>query len=131
MTRNSFSTWGNDYPYYRYLIGTTYESEPTLLSKPTLNEVKTKKETTKTEKQPKNNFYMDCNGKKFSIKRVKFSNPATIVFWSDGTKTVVKTTEKDIFDKEKGLALAIVKKISGNEPSYFKIFRKLCDNDDT
>lgn len=48
-----------------------------------------------------------CN---VSIRKVIFSNPATIVLWSDGTKTVVKCGPDDIFDKEKGLAMAIVKK---------------------
>ena len=33
-----------------------------------------------------------------SIKNVIFNPPATIVFWSDGTKTAVKCSEKDIFD---------------------------------
>lgn len=52
---------------------------------------------------------------------VKFSGPATIVFWSDGTKTVVKCSENDVYDKEKGLAMAIVKKIIGNNSgSYYR-----------
>lgn len=44
------------------------------------------------------------------ILKVVFNDPATIVFWSDNTKTVVKCGPDDIFDKEKGLALAICKK---------------------
>lgn len=55
------------------------------------------------------------------ITDVKFSGPATIVFWSDGTKTVVKCSENDVYDKEKGLAMAIVKKIIGNNNgSYYR-----------
>lgn len=45
------------------------------------------------------------------IKKVIFNNPATIVFWADNTKTVVKKSEKDVWDPEKGLAMAIVKKL--------------------
>ena len=48
-----------------------------------------------------------------SITNVIFNNPATIVFWSDGTKTVVKCDERDEFDPEKGLAMAICKKYFG------------------
>ena len=58
------------------------------------------------------------------IKNVIFNNPATIVFWSDGTKTVVKCSENDIYDPEKGLALAIVKKSVGNESAPFhRVFK--------
>ena len=32
------------------------------------------------------------------IKDVIFNNPATIVFWGDGTKTVVKKSKDDIWD---------------------------------
>ena len=55
-----------------------------------------------------------------SIKNVIFAPPATIVYWSDGTKTVVKCSEKDIFDPEKGLAMAIAKRCGGNKGSYYK-----------
>ena len=48
------------------------------------------------------------------ITKVKYQKPATIVFWSDGTKTVSKCGEKEKFDKEKGLAIAILKKYMGN-----------------
>lgn len=52
------------------------------------------------------------------IKKVIFNNPATIVFWADGTKTVVKA-ENEEFDPEKGLAMAIAKKALGNKGNYF------------
>ena len=58
------------------------------------------------------------------IKNVIFNNPATIVFWADGTKTVVKCEHED-FDPEKGLAMAIVKKTMANNHSYYnEIFKK-------
>lgn len=49
-----------------------------------------------------------------------FAPPATIVYWSDGSKTVVKCSEKDVFDPEKGLAMAIAKRCGGNKGSYYK-----------
>ena len=56
------------------------------------------------------------------IKKVIFNNPATIVLWSDGTKTIVKCQDGDIYDKEKGLALAICKKAIGtNNPNQISM----------
>ena len=59
----------------------------------------------------------------FEIKRVIFNDPATIVFWTDGTKTVVKAVDEE-FDKEKGLAMAIAKKAMGNKGNYFNRIKK-------
>lgn len=58
------------------------------------------------------------------IKKVIFNPPATIVFWNDGTKTVVKTQNGEKFDPEKGLAMAIAKKAYGNKGSYFDKIKK-------
>jgi hypothetical protein len=63
------------------------------------------------------------------IKNVIFNDPATIVFWSDGTKTVVKCQPGDKFDPEKGLAMAITKKTMGNSGSYYNIFKKWVKED--
>lgn len=65
------------------------------------------------------------------IRKVIFNDPATVVLWSDGTKTVVKCGPNDIFDKEKGLAMAIVKKMAGNDSRFHKIFKKWCKPDET
>lgn len=75
-------------------------------------------------------LYPRCEGKKTAsatntaaIKDVIFAPPATIVYWSDGSKTVVKCSEKDVFDPEKGLAMAIAKRCGGNNGSYYKEIR--------
>ena len=57
------------------------------------------------------------------ITKVVFNNPATIVFWSDKTKTIVKC-ENETFDEEKGLAMAISKKFLGNKGNYYNEFKK-------
>ena len=57
------------------------------------------------------------------IKNVIFNPPATIVFWTDNSKTVVKA-ENEIFDPEKGLAMAIAKKALGNKGNYYETFKK-------
>ena len=58
-----------------------------------------------------------------AIKRVIFNPPATIVYWSDCTKTVVKCNVNDIFDPEKGLAMAIAKRCVGNTSAYYAEIR--------
>ena len=58
-----------------------------------------------------------------AIKRVIFNPPATIVMWDDDTKTVVKA-DKERYDPEKGLAMAISKKALGNKGNYFEEFKK-------
>lgn len=58
------------------------------------------------------------------IKNVIFNDPATIVFWEDGTKTVVKCQDGDEFDPEKGLAMAIAKKAYGNKGGYCNKMKK-------
>lgn len=59
-----------------------------------------------------------------SITNVIFNPPATIVFWSDKTKTVVKCDEDDDwYDPEKGLAMAISRKMLGdNKRDYYNTF---------
>ena len=61
------------------------------------------------------------------IKKVIFNGPATIVFWDDGTKTVVKAENEEV-DKEKGLAMAISKKFLGNKGNYYNEFKKWVDD---
>ena len=46
------------------------------------------------------------------------SVPATIVYWTDGTKTVVKAVNEE-YDPEKGIAMAFMKKTLGNRGNYF------------
>lgn len=58
------------------------------------------------------------------VKKVIFNPPATIVYWFDGTKTIVKAQDGEIFDKEKGFAMACAKKFFGNEGNYYNEFRK-------
>ena len=64
-----------------------------------------------------------------SIKNIIFNDPATIVFWNDGTKTIVKA-ENEPFDPEKGLAMAISKKVLGNKGNYYEMFKKWLPKED-
>lgn len=47
------------------------------------------------------------------VQKIIINEPAMIVFWKDGTKTVVTATDEE-FDEEKGLAMAFAKKWLGN-----------------
>lgn len=58
------------------------------------------------------------------IKDVIFNDPATIVFWNDGSKTVVRAHGGDKFDPEKGLAMAFAKKMFGNNHDYYLQFKR-------
>lgn len=64
-----------------------------------------------------------------SIKNVIFNDPATIVFWKDGSKTVVKAQDGETYDPEKGLAMAISKKALGNTAKYYNEFKKWLPDD--
>ena len=76
-----------------------------------------------TERAKKNDIvrFGMCN---VNIRKVIFNDPATIVLWSDGTKTVVKCGPEDAYDMEKGLAMAIVKKMAGNDNRFHKVFKQ-------
>lgn len=65
----------------------------------------------------------------YYISKVIFNDPATIVFWADGTKTIVKAVNEP-FDKEKGLAMAICKKIFGNKGNYFNVIKEWTEKED-
>ena len=58
-------------------------------------------------------FYL--NDKLIYIKEVIYNNPAIIVFWNDGTKTVVKVDDEDEYSVNTGILVAVVKKIFGRD----------------
>ena len=73
-------------------------------------------------------YYMHDDIRRF-IKKVKFNPPATIVFWTDNTKTVVKCSGED-YDPEKGLAMCICKKVLGDKGNYYEVFKKWLPKED-
>lgn len=56
------------------------------------------------------------------IDRVLFNDPATIVFWKDKTKTVVKCHPEDTFDEEIGFMCCYLKRILSS-----KEYTKFCE----
>lgn len=55
---------------------------------------------------------------------VIFNDPATIVYWSDGTKTVVKCQSGDVFSAEAGLTTAMLKKYMGNDNTFNRVINE-------
>ena len=50
-----------------------------------------------------------------TIKKIMYKPPATIVFWNDGTKTVSVCEKGDVYNRELGFALCVLKKKYGNK----------------
>lgn len=50
------------------------------------------------------------------VREIRYNGPATIVFWEDNTKTVVKVQPGEIcYDPDKAFAMAVCKKLFGNK----------------
>ena len=60
-----------------------------------------------------------------AVEKVIYNNPATIVFWNDGTKTVVKCQKEDTFSKSAGLYAAISKKMLGKK-EFYRAIKEFC-----
>ena len=86
-------------------------------------QIEVKKYCDEDIEQTKNLYY----GLSLTIKDVIFNPPATIVFWMDGTKTVVKDQGEVFYDPEKGMAMAVAKKAFGNQGNYYNQFSKYLD----
>jgi hypothetical protein len=56
-------------------------------------------------------------------KNIIFNNPATIVYWDDGTKTVVKIMEGDEFDEILGVSMAYTKKLFGSNAIFKRMVK--------
>lgn len=59
--------------------------------------------------------------KMFTPVQIIFNNPATIVFWGDGTKTVVKCAPGTAFNKYAGFCAAVAKKIYVNNSAINRL----------
>lgn len=62
-----------------------------------------------------------------SVEKIINNNPYTIVRWKDGTATIVKCQEGDVYNFEGGIARCFMKKACGNTGEYNKIFHKFCN----
>lgn len=53
------------------------------------------------------------NMMKYGVKEIIYHDAATIVYWTDGTKTVVKCNENDEYSEYAGFVAAVAKKMYG------------------
>lgn len=73
----------------------------------------------------RSDYFIKVGDANLVIKKVIFSGNKTIVFWTDDTKTVVTCSEDDQFNKETGIAMAVMKKYLGNNTiDYHRYFDK-------
>lgn len=65
------------------------------------------------------------------IKKVIHNNPATIVLWGDGTKTVVTCQEEDRhrYSERVGFLMCIAKKFFGNTSAFNDILKEHSSDD--
>lgn len=55
--------------------------------------------------------------------KIIVKNPNVVIFWEDGTTTSVRCSANDTFDVEKGITMAILKKLFGN--NYYRNIAKV------
>ena len=61
--------------------------------------------------------------RKAGIKDVIFNPPATVILWGDGSKTVVKCGEEDVYNPLTGFLLAYMKHGEGGGGAYNNLIR--------
>jgi len=73
-------------------------------------------------------FNIQCEAQKkinglLWVQRVIFNDPATIIFWMDGTKTVVQCSGNEPFNPYYGFCAAVAKRVYGNNSRVQKIVK--------
>ena len=58
-----------------------------------------------------------------TVERVIYNDPATVVYWGDGTKTVVICHDGDVYDERTGFLLCCAKKLFGNTGRYNDVMK--------
>lgn len=61
-------------------------------------------------------------GNKVYIEKVLYNNPATVVFWSDGTTTKNVCPPDTLYNPDAGLAFCMLRKFMGND-EVAKLFK--------
>ena len=98
------------------IIHSTIRSEPILLTGVPMDYIYQKN---KDEDVIEQVDYQDY----YTPLRIIYNNPATIVFWRDGTKTIVKKNEKEKYNSYNAFCAALAKKIFGTNSEVNRIVR--------
>lgn len=70
------------------------------------------------------NFTFGAPRASLGVKQVIFSGPKTIVFWLDGTKTIVSCGEGDHNDPYAGFCAAVTKRVFGSTSQAKKVLAR-------
>lgn len=115
----------NDYEdACRYAFGTTAQAE---------RAIDAMDQYDKNLKEFKNRFFGDYRIPE--VREIRYNGPATIVFWEDNTKTVVKVQPgEEYYDPDKAFAMAVCKKLFGNKFNRHltkaqKAYEKSCEEE--
>lgn len=74
----------------------------------------------KRHAQKKEKLTMD---NRYKVKKILYNGPATIVYWADGEKTVVKCMDTDTFDPMAGFCAALAKRVYGSTGAVKQIIK--------
>ena len=54
------------------------------------------------------------------IKQIFSNNPTTVILWEDGTKTISKCSDNDVYNVERGIEICMIKKAFGMSNQEYK-----------
>ena len=64
------------------------------------------------------------NGKSLSVDKIIVSGNATVVFWGDGEKTIVKKSADDEYDLHHAFCAALAKRVYGHNSTVKKMIAR-------
>lgn len=73
---------------------------------------------------------IDTFGTLPAVTKIISNDPCTIVFFADGTKTIVRVSDDETFDADKGIYIALLKKAMGSQ-NLQHLFSLMMDAKDT
>lgn len=120
IIRNDYIESGVMDEFREIITSNSYSYEPPISYKDLMTVART------VSFDPIDSITIKSADKKLGIRKVIFNDPATIVIWDDGEKTVVKTNDEE-FSKEHGLAMAITKRYFGSRSQFLKAVENGCD----
>lgn len=103
---------GTTYEIIGHIEEVTVDTHPTTVWADNTKYLPPSIEETLTVRLLLDRSYSGKSHRLFTPRRIIRNGPALVVFWQDGTKTVVKCHNED-FDAEKGLAMALCRKLWG------------------
>lgn len=122
-TASAWSAWNPDPPIQTLTVSTTDLENLGVIAYdgPRCKNYEPPKESAEEKKAREE---LERSIRKYTPKKIVYNDPATVVFWQDGTKTVVKCAETEIFSEYYGFLAALAKKIFGTNSEICRVIRK-------